>query len=183
MRGATAPEPESGSAELKLELVGPAGALALLESELVWALAGKASIAARNGTIIRLRKCLEETTRHMSWTLLRETDALSGSYRLSALNRLIWINAGRLAGQIPPNRVLFTPKREILFAMEGAALVDRPTPTWTINLFESAVLQQRRIKISYLPAMCLDFMAHRPEAGEGRHSALGRQCRSRPDRS
>ena len=71
MRGATAPEPESGSAELELELAGPAGALALLESELVCALAGKASIAARNGTIIRVRKCLEETTRHMSWTLLR----------------------------------------------------------------------------------------------------------------
>jgi hypothetical protein len=97
---------------------------------------------------------------------------------------LIWINAGRLAGQIPPDRVCFTAKREISLAKKGAVLtVDRPTPTWTINLFESAVLQQRRIKISYLPAMCLDFMAHRLEAGEGRHSALGRQFRSRPDRS
>jgi len=84
----------------------------------------------------------------------------------------------------PPSGVCFTPKREISFATEGAVLtVDHPTPTWTINLFGSAVLQQRRIKISYLPAMCLDFMAHRLEAGEGRHSALGRQCRSRPDRS
>ena len=84
----------------------------------------------------------------------------------------------------PPTVVCFTPKREILLAAEGALLtVDYPTPTWTINLFESAVLQQRRIKISYLPAMCLDFMAHRLQAGEGRHSALGRQFRSRPDRS
>ena len=74
MRGATVPEPAFGSTEL--ELVGPAGALAILESELVWALAGKASIAARNGTIIRLRKCLEEMTRHMSWTLSRETGVL-----------------------------------------------------------------------------------------------------------
>ena len=75
MRGAMALEPASGSAELELELVA-AGAPVLLESELVCALAGKASIAAKNGTIIRLWKCLEEMTRHMSWTLLRETGAL-----------------------------------------------------------------------------------------------------------
>jgi hypothetical protein len=72
MRGAAAPEPASGSTELELELVGAAGAPVLLESELVCALAGKASIAAKNKTIIRLWKRLEEMTRHMSWTLLRE---------------------------------------------------------------------------------------------------------------
>jgi hypothetical protein len=39
----------------------------------------------------------------------------------------------------PPSGVCFTPKREISFATEGAVLtVDHPTPTWTINLFESA---------------------------------------------
>ena len=76
MRGAMALEPASGSAELELELVGPAGARVLLESGLVCALAGKARIAVKNETIIRLRKCLEGMTRHMSWTLLRETGAL-----------------------------------------------------------------------------------------------------------
>ena len=74
MRGATVPEPAFGSTEL--ELVGAAGAPVLLESELVCALAGKASIAAKNETIIRLWKCLEEMTRHMSWTLSRETGVL-----------------------------------------------------------------------------------------------------------
>ena len=58
-----------------LELVGPpvnsdwARAPAvpvLLESELVWAFAGKASIAAKRGTITKLRKCLGEASRHMS---------------------------------------------------------------------------------------------------------------------
>ena len=73
MRGATVPEPAFGSTELELELVGAAGAPVLLESELVCALAGKASIAAKNETIIRLWKCLEEITRHMSSPLLRET--------------------------------------------------------------------------------------------------------------
>ena len=38
----------------------------LLESELVCALAGKASIAAKRGTITKLRKCLWEASRHMS---------------------------------------------------------------------------------------------------------------------
>jgi hypothetical protein len=84
MRGAMASEPAFDGTEFELELVGPTGALVLLESELVCALAGKASIAAKNGTIIRLRKCLEETTRHMSWTLLRETDALWIIQALSA---------------------------------------------------------------------------------------------------
>lgn len=70
MRGAMVPEPAFGSTELALELVGAAGAPVLLESELVCALAGKASIAAKNETIIRLWKCLEEMTRHMSWPLI-----------------------------------------------------------------------------------------------------------------
>ena len=38
----------------------------VLESELVCALAGKANIAAKKATITRLRKCLGETSRHMS---------------------------------------------------------------------------------------------------------------------
>src|SRR5262249_7941432 len=58
-----------------LELVGPpvnsdcAGALAVpvpLESELVCALAGRARITAKKGTITKQRKCLGEATRHMS---------------------------------------------------------------------------------------------------------------------
>src|SRR6516162_226401 len=58
-----------------LELVGPpvnsdcAGALAVpvpLESVLVCALAGKASITTKKGTITRLRKCLRKATKHMS---------------------------------------------------------------------------------------------------------------------
>ena len=38
----------------------------LLGSELVCALAGKASVAAKRGTITKLRKCLWEASRHMS---------------------------------------------------------------------------------------------------------------------
>jgi len=54
------------------ELVGPPvksgwvpAVPALLESELVCALAGKASITARRGAITKLRKCLGEASRHM----------------------------------------------------------------------------------------------------------------------
>lgn len=57
-----------------LELAGPPvnsvwaapAVLVLLESELVCAFAGKASIAAKRGTITKLRKCLGEASRHMS---------------------------------------------------------------------------------------------------------------------
>jgi len=58
-----------------LELVGPpvnsdwaraVPVLGVLESELVCALAGKASITAKKGTITRLWKCLLEASRHMS---------------------------------------------------------------------------------------------------------------------
>jgi len=58
-----------------LELAGPPVNLdwarapavpVLLESELVCAFAGKASIAAKRGTITKLRKCLGEASRHMS---------------------------------------------------------------------------------------------------------------------
>ena len=58
-----------------LELVGPpvgsdwasaVPVLEVLESELVCALAGKASITAKKGTITRLWKCLREVSRHMS---------------------------------------------------------------------------------------------------------------------
>ena len=73
--GITVLEPVLGVAAL--ELVGPpvgsdwAGAsavpvLGVLESELVCALAGKASITARRGTITRLWKRLREVSRHMS---------------------------------------------------------------------------------------------------------------------
>src|SRR5262249_60278087 len=41
----------------------------LLESEPVCALAGKASIAAKRGTIAKLRKCLGEPSKHMSCPL------------------------------------------------------------------------------------------------------------------
>lgn len=43
----------------------------------------------------------------------------------------------------------------------------KPPPRQPVNLSESTVLQQRRIKISYLPAMCLYFMAYPLGAGEG----------------
>jgi hypothetical protein len=165
--------------------VGPAGVPVPLESELVCALAGKANIAAENDTIIRLRKSLGEITRHMSRPCCEETNTLA-SYRLSGLNRLIWINAGRLTGYTLtcPPCLLYPQKSRISFPAEGAGLaVDCLTPPHTINHFESAVFQQRRIKISYLPAMRLYFMAHRLEAGEGQHPVLGRQFRSKPHRS
>jgi hypothetical protein len=80
-----------------LELVGPpvnsdwARAPAvpvLLESELVCALAGKASITAKRGTITRLQRCLGEASRHMSahvLTLVAQRPALSTLYKPSAL--------------------------------------------------------------------------------------------------
>src|SRR6516225_1054621 len=63
-----------------LELVRPpvnsdcAGTLAVpvpLESVLVCALAGKASITTKKGTITRLRKCLRKANKHMSSPSLR----------------------------------------------------------------------------------------------------------------
>src|SRR5262249_19569568 len=50
----------------------------LLESELVCALAGKASITAKRGTITKLRKCLGEVSTHMSCPLgCAETNAVN----------------------------------------------------------------------------------------------------------
>ena len=69
-----------------LELVGPpvnsdcAGALAApvpLESVLVCALAGKASITTKKGTITRLRKCLRKATKHMSSPRCAETNTVN----------------------------------------------------------------------------------------------------------
>ena len=77
MRGAMAPEPAFGSIESELELVGPAGAPVLLESELVCALAGKASIVAKRGTITKLPKCLGEASKHMSCPWLRRNQPVN----------------------------------------------------------------------------------------------------------
>jgi len=46
---------------------GAPAAPVLLESELVCPLAGKASIAAKSGTIAKLRKCLGEASKRMSY--------------------------------------------------------------------------------------------------------------------
>ena len=63
------------------ELVGPpftsvwAGAPAgPVLSELICALAGRASITAKSGAITRLRKCLGEGSKHMSCPLLRRDE-------------------------------------------------------------------------------------------------------------
>src|SRR5262249_9749973 len=72
------------------ELVGPpvisdcAGAPAvpvLLESEPVCALAGKASIAAKRGTIAKLRKCLGEASKHMSCPLSAKDQPFQHLYK------------------------------------------------------------------------------------------------------
>jgi hypothetical protein len=77
--GVAGSEPVFGVAGL--ELVGPrvgsdcvpAPAVPmLLGSELVCALAGKASIAAKRGTITKLRKCVGEASRHMSRPLVAQ---------------------------------------------------------------------------------------------------------------
>ena len=61
-----------------MELALPApGLAALLESEAVCALAAKANITVKKGTIARLRKCLGEAATHISRPWLRETNTLS----------------------------------------------------------------------------------------------------------
>ena len=70
---------ESAFGVAGLELVGPVNwawppavlALGVLVSELVCALAGKTSIAAKKATITKLRKCLGEASERMSCTWLR----------------------------------------------------------------------------------------------------------------
>src|SRR6266567_5326329 len=79
MLGVAVLEPVFGLAGLKL--VGPPvgsdcawapAVLVLLGSELVCALAGKASIAAKRGTITKLRKCLGGASRYMSCPLVAQ---------------------------------------------------------------------------------------------------------------
>src|SRR5262249_39157733 len=77
-------EPVSGVAGL--ELVGPPvnsdwarapTVPVLLESELVCALAGKASITAKRGTTAKLRKCLGEVSTHMHCPLVVHRSTVS----------------------------------------------------------------------------------------------------------
>jgi hypothetical protein len=84
MLGVAVIEPPSGVAGL--ELVGPAvnsdwarapAVPVLLESELVCALAGKASIPAKRGTTTKVPKCLAEVNTHMSCPLVVHRPTLS----------------------------------------------------------------------------------------------------------
>jgi hypothetical protein len=84
MLGVAVLEPASGVAGLEPEgpRVGsdcvPAPAVpVLLESELVCALAGKASIPAKRGTTTKLPKCLAEVSTHMSCPLVVHRPTLS----------------------------------------------------------------------------------------------------------
>src|SRR6516164_2221497 len=107
-----------------LELVGPP-----VNSDCAGALAGKASITTKKGTITRLRKCLRKATKHMSSPSLRRDQHTQHYHESTFLSRREWLSRS------PDRR---SAERAVLLNSSGADFV------WVRNRPSSLVAAQAR---------------------------------------